>query len=537
MTVGTTTDRSDADSAAPVRRVLTPGQWAALVVPALAAAALCLYQLGLPNALFGVHSYTGGGYDDGVHLATALRLTGLNLPYRDYVFLHPPGIAVLLWPLGVLGRITSEQDALALGRIVMLGVSVANVVLVGWLLRRRGAVAMFVGGMILALWPLAVDATRTIMLEPIMVLFVLLGAATLFPDGRFAIGRRAVLAGLLFGVALSVKMLVVLPLAAVGVLALVKWRTRVPPLLLGGALGFAAVSLPFFLLAPGNFIDQVFVSQLSRHPSSSFAKPAGERLAMLVGLSNNPTPSQASLALVVTVVVVAVVLFAYVVQRRRLVDLDWFVLLASITSVAAMFRAPDLFEHYLYLSTAFLALLLATSVGLVLEMVPARLGPDDVAARWLAGAGLVTIVAVASVPLFRHDQDVAKIFIGNADDPSEWVASFIPEGACAVSDVATILIVADRYQTDDPNCPLPVDPFGMWLAQPGRTSPHQTKTVPPALAATWLDYLQRSDAVVMSVDYTNFFAWSPEVRQYFGENFRKVGTRGRVVVYERFVNE
>jgi hypothetical protein len=520
-----------------VARRLSGTQWAALIVPALACLGLCVYQLGLPNALAGVHSYSGGGYDDGVHLATALRLTGFSLPYRDYVFLHPPGIAVLLWPLGVIGRVLGEQDALALGRMAMTVVSVANVVLVGLLLRRRGATAMFVGGMFLGLWPLAVDATRTIMLEPIMVLFVLLGALVLFPGGRFATGQRVVLAGLLFGVALSVKMLVVLPLAAVGVLALVKWRQRLVPLVSGVALGFAVICLPFLALAPGQFIDQVFISQLSRHPSSSFAKPAGERLAMIVGLSTKPSASQVTLAVVITCVTVALIAFAYLVQRRRLTDLDWFALLAAGASVVGMYRAPDLFEHYLYLSAAFLALLVGTTIGLLLELVPERVGPDGVSARWLAAGAVVAIVAVSAVPLFRHDQTVSKMFVARADDPSAWVASFIPKGACAVADVSTILIVANRYQTDDPNCPVPVDPFGMWLDQPERKSPHQSEGASPALQATWRDYLERSDYVVMSVDYSNFFPWPPGQGQWFGENFRKVGTRGQVVVYERVGNE
>ena len=536
MTIGTDSEVGATDKVLSVARRLSGAQWAAIVVPALACLALCVYQLGLRNALAGVHSYSGGGYDDGVHLATALRLTAFSLPYRDYVFLHPPGIAVLLWPLGVVGRVFGEQDALVLGRMLMTVVSVTNVVLVGALLRRRGAAAMFVGGMFLALWPLAVDATRTIMLEPIMVLFVLLGAFVLFADGRFAGGKRVVLAGLLFGVALSVKMLVVLPLAAVGVLALVKWRQRVVPLVLSVALGFTAISLPFFALAPGRFIDQVFVSQLSRHPSSSFAKPAGERLAMIVGLSTKPSSAQVTLAIVIACAFVALVAFAYLVQRRRLTDLDWFALLAAGATVIGMYRAPDLFEHYLYLSAAFLALLLGTTVGLLLDLVPERSGSQGVSARWLTAGSVVAVVAVLSVPLFRHDQSVSKMFVAGADDPSSWVAAFIPKGSCAVADVSTILIVADRYQTDDQNCPVPVDPFGMWLAQPERKSPHQSAGASPELISTWRDNFERSDYIVMSVDYSNFFPWPPEIRQLFSEDFRKVGTRGQLVVYERIRN-
>lgn len=518
-----------------VARRLSRAQWLALLVPALACLGLCVYQLLLPHALTGVQSYTGGGYDDGVHIATALRLTGLSFPYRDYVFLHPPGIAVLLFPLGVIGRLTSEQDALILGRVLMAAIAVANVVLVGVLLRRRGTVAMFLGAMFLALWPLSVDATRTVMLEPPMVLLLLIAAVVLFPDGRFATGRRALVGSLFLGFALSVKMLAVMPIAAVVVIALFKWRQRLKPVVIGTAVGFGVIVLPFFLLAPGRFIDQVFVSQLTRHPSSSFAKPAGERLAMVVGLSTKPTASQVSLAIALTCGFAVVVAFVFAVQRGRLRELDWFALLATVLVVAGMFRAPDLFEHYLYLSAAFLALLLGTTIGLLLDLVPERVG-GDVSLRWLIGCALVAIVAVLSVPLFRHDQTVAKSFVSGADDPSEWIAGLIPEGSCAVSDVSTILIVADRYQTDDPGCPTPVDPFGMWLAQSTHKSPNQSEAATPELLAAWRDYLERSDYVAMSVDWTNFFPWTKEQGEWFAKNFEKVGTRGRVVVYEKVKN-
>ena len=143
------------------------------------------------------------------------------------------------------------------------------------------------------------------------------------------------------------------------------------------------------------------------------------------------------------------------------------------------------------------------------------------------------MAAVLAVPLFRHDQTVARSFVAGADDPSQWVASLIPEGSCAVADVATILIVADRYQADGRRCPGPVDPFGMWLDQPSRRSPHQSTGATPELLATWRDYLERSDALVMSVDLSNFLPWPAEQQQWFRDNYRKVGTRGSVVVYER----
>ena len=43
--------------------------------------------------------YAAGNYDDGVHYAAAMGLVHGLLPYRDFLFLHPPGIAVLARPI------------------------------------------------------------------------------------------------------------------------------------------------------------------------------------------------------------------------------------------------------------------------------------------------------------------------------------------------------------------------------------------------------------------------------------------------------
>ena len=93
-----------------VRTTRAPRTWmrAALMAtwPALVAGLVALgvtgYQLTLPHALAGVHGYTGYGYDDGVYLGTAIRLVHGVFPYRDYAFVHPPGIALLLTPACVL---------------------------------------------------------------------------------------------------------------------------------------------------------------------------------------------------------------------------------------------------------------------------------------------------------------------------------------------------------------------------------------------------------------------------------------------------
>jgi hypothetical protein len=78
-----------------------------------------------------------------------------------------------------------------------------------------------------------------------------------------------------------------------------------------------------------------------------------------------------------------------------------------------------------------------------------------------------------------------------------------------------------------------VDRFGSWLAA-GAPGPGSQAIAPPdELVAEWMSEIEKIDYVVMSADYSNFFPWTTETKAAFSENFRKVGSRGRLVIYER----
>src|SRR5579862_545272 len=50
-------------------------------------------------------------YDDGVYMGAATRLSHGVVPYRDFVFLHPPGIILLLTPFAFVGREVGTASA------------------------------------------------------------------------------------------------------------------------------------------------------------------------------------------------------------------------------------------------------------------------------------------------------------------------------------------------------------------------------------------------------------------------------------------
>src|ERR1035441_2608827 len=98
---------STSDSGQPHKRRRRRLDWTAVwkltllaqLVPVGVALAICLYQLTLPSVLFGIHGFSGNGYDDGVYLGAAVRLVNGAIPYRDFVFLQPPGSVLLFSPI------------------------------------------------------------------------------------------------------------------------------------------------------------------------------------------------------------------------------------------------------------------------------------------------------------------------------------------------------------------------------------------------------------------------------------------------------
>ena len=104
---------------------LTPPGVTVIVATALAFG-VRLFILTRPGLLTGVAEY-----DDGVYLGAAIRLTEGTLPYRDFAFVQPPGILLLVTPVALVGRIFSTAAALGLSRVLTVCASTACVPLAG----------------------------------------------------------------------------------------------------------------------------------------------------------------------------------------------------------------------------------------------------------------------------------------------------------------------------------------------------------------------------------------------------------------------
>src|SRR5215470_2866028 len=107
-------------------------------------------------------------YDDGVYLGAAIRLTQGVVPYKDFAFVQPPGILLLMTPVAAVARILTTVKALALARVLTALASTACVPLAGNLVRYRGSVVTLVTCGLLAVYPSDIASAHTLLLEPWM---------------------------------------------------------------------------------------------------------------------------------------------------------------------------------------------------------------------------------------------------------------------------------------------------------------------------------------------------------------------------------
>lgn len=185
---------------------LRAGAWTIVAVAVLAASSALVRAEGLIAP--------GGGsataqFDEGVYVGAAGALVEGDLPYRDHVFLHPPGIFVLLGPVAAtVEPLSSWSGVLLVARWLVVLVAAGNVVLVALNgVRWRGWLAGVVAGALYACYLPAVRTEGHVMLEPFVNFFVLAGALIWCGRARRSgSDARAAWAGSLIGFGMTVKL-------------------------------------------------------------------------------------------------------------------------------------------------------------------------------------------------------------------------------------------------------------------------------------------------------------------------------------------
>ena len=191
---------------------------AVIITVTVVAVALRLYQLTRPDYLLGVTEY-----DDGTDFGSAILLVHGYLPYRDFIMVQPPGITLLMAPVAALTHGLGTAWGMGVGRI-LTAVAGGAAALGGLLVRHRGLLAVLLTGGIIAVYPASVQSAHTVLLEPWLVLFCLLGALAVFDGDRLAGCCGGRLGGAAFGFAGAIKVWAILPVVVIVVLILAARR-------------------------------------------------------------------------------------------------------------------------------------------------------------------------------------------------------------------------------------------------------------------------------------------------------------------------
>jgi hypothetical protein len=303
-----------------------------LLAVALFGLVLRLLPLLGPDGPMGV----AGDYDDGVYFAaSALLLRGV-LPYRDFVFVHPPGVTYFF---ALTSWMSDPADGFAAARIVTSIVGTLNIALVGLIARRAaGSFAGIVAALLYASFPDAISAERSVYLEPLLNLFALSSAFVwLSPksEGR----RRPLIAGLLAGSACAMKLLGGIWVVA-ACLSAIRGRAKSDlwKLIAAGAAAGALLLAPLALRDVRAFMTQVLWFQLSRPPDGQLQRAA--RLVEIFGSGHEVVSMLALVALV------AILLNA---ARRRFVEIsraERFFAVATLLTVVAFLASSSYWRQY-----------------------------------------------------------------------------------------------------------------------------------------------------------------------------------------------
>ncbi len=523
---GTTPSGTIASPAAPPAPARgTLGTPVTLVIVAATLLALLLrgYQLSRPGFLLSVNEY-----DDGPYFGSAVRLVLQGaLPYRDFLIVQPPGITLLMVPAALLSKVTGTAWGMATGRILTSIAGAASVAPAGLLVRHRGLLATVIVCGMLAVYPESIQAAKTVLVEPWLVLFCLLGALAVFEgDHVTASTRRLVWGGAGFGFGGAVEPWAVFPVLVIAVLAV--RRPRHLAAYIGGvAAGFGVPVLPFAALAPGKFLAATIVAQIG--PRAGATRTSfWERVQDMTGLADVRSPAHL-IDLAAAVAIIAVVFgglgLAFLLTWRPPPALDAFAV-GSASLVVVAFLWPSQFHYHF---AAFLAPFLAMAIALPVAALVSglTLNSGGAAGRALlqcGGASLaglaILVMAAAQFGWETHNTPHMPLWV------TAKARSMIPPGACLLADEVSFSIMTDRLVSDVPGCSLLLDATGSNYALSHGRDAETGAARYQAVDAVWTYAFHHAQYVWLSRLNGHRVAWTPALSGYFLAHFTEILSGG-----------
>jgi hypothetical protein len=388
------------------------------------------------------------GYDDGVYFAAAAALVHGVLPYRDFLFLHPPAITLLLSPFALLGAATDDSTGFAAARLAFMMLGAINAGLVALVAGHYGRRAALFAGVLYAVWYAATRVEQTTLLTGPETTLLLIGFIVL--GSRQPLGlRRAIAAGAIFGLSVAVQIWQVVPLMIVLGWFSLSWRGapggwRRPTIgfLAAAAGALAIVCLPFIVQAPGALIRYVLLDQLAR-PTNGISL-----VTRLRGIEALPPSTHFVRELDAVAVALAFVgMGAVIVVARRVPAARVWCVLVGVET-AYLLAAPIFITHYSGWVAPAAAIVLGTAASIMIAgLDPHR--PLGVTAR---ATSIVVIAAIALVTIPHHQGMTLEHAALEAD---------VRLAGCVSADAASLLVETTAMRSDlIDRCPIVVDPTG-----------------------------------------------------------------------------
>ena len=162
---------------------------------------------------------------------------------------------------------------------------------------------------------------------------------------------------------------------------------------------------------------------------------------------------------------------------------------------------------------------------------PRTSGPQ--AARRL-GMGIVsaTAVALAVVAVFQFRFDTVGIRVIGPVPAT--VGRLIPPGACVLTDQVSVALIANRFESTDPRCPLMVDSLGTTLALSHGLKPGTGAARVPVVTAWWKQAFSHAQYVLLTPTNGRRIPWSRALHAYLTSHFTRIyESPNRLTVYVR----
>lgn len=487
------------------------------------------------------HGYLGHltWYDDGVYMAAATQLGHGIVPYRDFVFLHPPGVVLLLTPFAMIGRSVGTPVANEAARLFVVLVATVDVILFARVIRMRPVLALAAGLVVFTLHPDVLIANQAIYLEPLLISACLVGTVLVFDGEGFATQPwRWWVGGGAFGLACGIKIWGLFPILALVVVAVLSgYRTYAARLALAGLATVTLVCVPFLALAPTAFVRDVFAAQASRDDPRSASITS--RIGDLLYLPSSLASEHAIVGLAVVSAVSVVVWSVLRTRRQPLSALEWYSIASVGLVVGAFVLSSDYYAHYGAFAAGFFGLVASGAIARLISVRETK----TTSSNHPRGTTLITAGVVAAVILLVGF-GVHTLYARTAgwilsSQSLTRIAAVIPPGRCVVTDNVSILLLSGRFTADDPGCPRVVDSFGTELALTdghiGQVASNGT------VQRAWLAWMERADDLAVTERNLSQAAmadgWSQEVQRYVHAHFSLVDRIGSVSIYHRVVTE